>query len=425
MDFLLVILYAIVNMGIWIYCLKAQKSLFTPGMVVLSFYLIVAIFGVPAYIIMPLDADFGRYDFSDISLWPYIYYLLASFFLIGPIMLYKISLSHTELVVSPQRIKYFTYFFIFCGLLSSIIFSRTLIQSAVLSNLKETRHDLYEGFLPPVYNNQFEHIIILISLYFCTPARIVLFFLLTHTGRKIRIPVIILFLYAIAALLPQIMDAMRTASRGMIISIFFEIIIIYLFFAKNIVKRIKICLFSSALIMVALLLAYTIAVTFARFGVNSDDSAYSSLISYFGQPTIIFNSQVVKIEDFAYGMRFFCPLYEAAGIDAPTIIQKIGWEYEPCFSTLVGDIWIDVGPAFTLVICIAIGFLMVHFQQSKKTITVAGLYLLLFYALFIIKGALVTAYGECINIFACLVTAMVVYFMFTPIKGERSIKLKM
>lgn len=396
MEFSLVICYALLNLVIFIWLLK-RHSLLSPGIIVSAFYLIVAIFAVPAYHMLPNDDFFCLYDFSDIRLWPYVLYFILTYIFIIPIFKYEECIQYSTLSLPRKKTKIFVVFFVICSLASIFIYARMIINYSIFENIDEIRQNHYAGIQITAYNNQIEHFALLFAYYFPLPAMIIFFYLLTNAPDKPITSKWSIALLGISIFFPAIMEASRTASRSVLISLFFELLLCYSLFRHRIAKKSKIIIFLALLLSVTLILSYSFIVTDARFGRNNEEDSISSLICYWGQPTLIFNSQVSQIDDYAWGARFFYPVFELFEAQPDWTLSKISQGWGVCFSTLIGDIWQDIG-FFTIFLVPLIALIFNNWIKSKESVGLSEFYAMIYYASTIQKGALVTGYGMCINI---------------------------
>lgn len=420
MDFVLVILYAIFNVVFLCY-LWRRHSILSPGMIVLSFYVLVSVLAVPAYDLLPLDAFFSSFDFRHITILPYIFYFFFSYMLIVPIFAYKNKLQPHRVRVDVINVKLFVYGFTFLSMIAIYVYARMLVSNSIMENLDVIRQENYAGVQIKAYNNVVEHVALLFNHYFDLPAKILFFYILTNERVRRRIPLVLLLLFGIGAIVPGIMDASRTASRVMAVNVIIELVLCYSIFRTSIPKKVKYMLYGAFLVFCVIMASYTYLVTKARFGSQGDDSTFNSLICYLGQPTLIFNSQVSQIREFAWGARFFYPVYELLGAQPDLVLSRVTRGWDVCFSTMVGDLWQDFSVFIVIIIpLIAGGFL--KWLKRKKSLGIAEIYIMMFYAKTILRGALVTGYGMCIDIMVALLMYIFMKYYFSRKKHKRHVK---
>lgn len=421
MEQILVDLYAVANVLLLVWYVKKYGWRFSPGLLVLSFYVLIAIMAVPAYEALQTDSFFSAYDFTNITLMPYVYLFITTLILIYPTFKFGKYIRRVHISIPEKKLKIFIVAYSVCALISVYCFYRTISTNVTIETLAQVRNDLYEGEVITAYNNQIEHIIILFTVQFNTVATIA-FFYAVATMRK-RISVWWFVALCIGIIVPPFMDAMKTASRGMLIGTAFSLSLCYGYFSNLYSKQIKRVFLVVAVISITVFLAYSLIVTEMRFG--SDDDSYSSIISYFGQPTIIFNSQVADISSFAYGARFFKPVAEFIGVDIQALMTPIAKGWSPCFDTIIGDFYVDFGPIGTFLAVLGISYLVTSYFSRKKTLTISHLYLMTFYCLSLQHGALVTKSGFCTNILFCIILYFLCNLMFgRPRKRHASLPRK-
>lgn len=411
MEFSYVVYYAILNFFFYI-CLLHKHSISSTGMIVMVYYLMISIFAIPAYNMLPHDNYFCIFNFSEIKVWPYVLYFILTIILIKPIFNYDNLIENSNIVLPAQKTRIFIYFFIICSLASIIIFGRTLVNNSIIENLDEVRQNLYNDIQIIAYNNQVEHVVLLFTIYFSLPAKILFFYILANDRKGLDLSISLIILLGLGILLPDIMDAARTASRGMIINVFFELILCYTLFSSRIPPKTKAVLYTSFILSVLLMAVYSLMVTDARFGKNDNEDSISSLICYWGQPTLVFNSQVSQIEQFAWGARFFYPIFELFGVQPSFILENISQGWGVCFTTLVGDIWQDIG-IFTIFVIPLIAFCFNRWISNKSSYGLAEVYVMIYYATTIQRGALVTKYGMCVNIFVTIFMYVLLKYIFS------------
>lgn len=212
--------------------------------------------------------------------------------------------------------------------------------------------------------------------------------------------VLVLILFAVMLILPTFMDAVRTASRGMVVSLFFRLLLCYGMFSSKMPKKMKKVFFISGIVLIIMILAYSLLVTEARFG--EGDSGTSSLICYWGQPTLVFNSQVMDIDVFANGRIFFMPIYDAMGIDSTRIFVQVTKEFGSCFTTLLGTAYMDFGLLGIALLAFVVPSIIKRLLYKSQTLDLSKLYIILFYCLLLQNGAYTIKWGYFINVIYCL-----------------------
>ena len=90
----------------------------------------------------------------------------------------------------------------------------------------------------------------------------------------------------------------------------------------------------------------------------------------------------------------------------------------PCFTTLIGDIWIDYSIFGVVLVCILVPKLINGFK-FKKHMSIPDIYVLVYYCLLIQHGALVTGYGLCQSVGFAILFYFVLKYMTKPMRGEK------
>lgn len=152
------------------------------------------------------------------------------------------------------------------------------------------------------------------------------------------------------------------SSRGLLVEFILSIIVcFYLFKAKftnSLLRHIKL-LFG---VLLFLILLYSFSVTASRFGDETDKlpEEYSqniSLVDYFGQSFLVFNSGVYPMHTYANGKYMLKYLYSIAGEDTSIEQNVLGASYGTGFFTFVGALYIDFGPFIYNFVCFIISSL--------------------------------------------------------------------
>lgn len=408
-----VVLYAIVNMFFYFTYLKKTKFDFSPGFIVVGFYTIVAVLGIPAYNMLPKDDFFYRYDFTNVTFLPYVLLFVATYFLWKPIFSFKEKIIKTPLNISLKKVEWLSYLYIALAFFSIFLYYR-LIRSMSIEDMAMIRVDVYQGEQQLAYGNLFERAALSFTSRLNTLMTVV-FFLLLAKYRDYFSKVFFILL-GIAIILPIIGDAARTVSRGVVISLIIQLALGFSFFAQFYTKKIKKLLFLCAIFVLIGILIYSLIVTEARFG--DGDTGFSSLICYWGQPPIVFNSQVMEVTDFGWGRRLFLPIADYLGFAPKTFLAEQGRAYNPCFITNIGGMYLDFSLLGVCLLVILIPYLINKFLRNQKTINMGTLYLMMFYCLYVQHGALVTKSGYIEDI----LIALILYFIFKKITESKRMK---
>lgn len=397
MEQFLIYLFAIMNLGALILYVGKYGFKVSPGFLVLFFYALVACMAIPAYSMLPKDPSFAMYNFRDITLLPYIIYFIAMVLLLKPTFQFHMVVERAPLSYSYVRLKWFSYIYVISALITVWLMYEAITSQSVLENLAQVRNELYDDESIRVYKNNFEHLFVTFTMFFQVPATLVFFLLLVDKRKK---NVVFLAVFALMIIAPTFLDAIRTASRGMVVSLFFRLLVCYGLFKTRLSDGVKKFFILAGGILLVILVSYSLLVTAARFG--DDNSGISSLICYWGQPTLVFNSQVMSVEHFAHGKIFFKPIYSALGEDPTLLLSNITKDIGPCFKTLVGTTYLDFGIVGIIILSTLLPMGINRLVYKASSIDVSRLYLILYYCILLQEGALTIKYGFVVNVFYCV-----------------------
>lgn len=390
----LTLFYAGLFVILILWYIKKYGLQITPGFILIGFYTLIAILGIPAYNMMKYDNFFHQYNFQNITLIPYIFLFITTVAFLSPTFNYHKITSCKPIHYSKKRIKIFSYIYILCAFVSIYFYYRTNVHIYMNEDLAEVRNNMYLEEQINAYNNNFERIFLSVTSHFNIVATIIFFLLLAKERENYS--KFFFILLAIAIVIPAIGDAMRTISRGMIISLIINLALGYSFFSNYYSNKVKKKMLLTISIILIVVLFYSMLVTEARFG-EGDDSI-SSLICYWGQPPIIFNSQVAALNESLGGIRFFQPIAEYLGINTSYRIHELGKYFLPCFDTFIGDLYFDFSYLGVTVLAVIVPLLIKRFIEKRSFLKIGHLYIMCFYCLFLQHGALVTKSGYCTEV---------------------------
>lgn len=383
MEHTLVIINAIAYLAVCVFFIK-KYGVFNPATIIWEFITLTAVIGIPAYLMLSSDFFFSRYDFSNVTLIPFIFLFVMNVCFIKPIFFIPQKIKNTPINYKLSFLKNFSYFYILCSIVSIYLNYRLFQTDLANAEWNDIRESQYAGEALMAYNNIFERFFISITSHLRLVACIV--FMILFIFHKKKTKNVFLIVFAVSIIVPVFMDAMRTASRGMIISIVFYFAFLIGIFWKYIDKKQMMAIGIAAAVFLFFAYGYSMAVTTSRFDDTSGN--ISALICYWGQPQIIFNSAVAGITDCWGGQYAFGNIYELLGVDVNCSDADLGTRFTPCFTTIVGNLYCDflfVGP---LLFAVFIWWLM-RMIKKKKVITIADIYLVYYICLELQHGALV------------------------------------
>ena len=414
MEQFLVDLYAVVNIGALIFFVKKYGLNMSPGFMVFAFYVLVAVLAIPAYSRLPKDSSFAMYNFRDITLFPYFVYFIAMMFLLKPTFKFHTTVENAKLAYSFRGLKWFSYIYVASAIVTVWLMYDAITSQSVIENLAQVRSEMYEDESIQVYRNNYEHLFVTFTMFFQVPATLIFFLLLSDQRRK---NLLFMIVFAIMIIAPTFLDAVRTASRGMVVSLFFRLLVCYGLFKTRLPKRVKRISLVVSIVLLVFFVSYSLLVTTARFG--EDSSGINSLICYWGQPTLVFNSQVMSVEHFAYGKIFLKPVLESIGEDPSLLLTSITKNIGPCFKTMIGTTYLDFGIVGVILLAILLPAGINGLIYKSRSIDISKLYIILYYCVFLQEGALTIRYGFVVNVFYCIFF----YFVLKLLKGTGTRKL--
>lgn len=399
------ILYSTFNSLLLIFYIRRYKSL-DAGFIILAYYTFISFIAILAYNSLQTDFFFSQFNFTNVTLFPYLFLFTIVVMFISPTFGLTKQIAHKQITYNKTILIKLAYLYIIFALISIYIYYNLVANYWMSNDWANVRLDQYSGEAEVAYNNIFERLFLSFTHYFRLPALVIFFILLTDGEKKKNILFFILFF--ISLIFPSAGDAMRTASRGMILSIVLEFIVCYAIFQPKIPKQYKRVIYIVVIGSVSFLLLYTLLVTQSRFG--DGDFLKSTLICYFGQPPIVFNSSIASIYDFYYGANFFFPFLKHLGFSPNLSPSAVGGDWGPTFYTFVGTLYMDFTPLGVIILAIIVPLFVKKFID-RRSYTVADLYLIIFYCSYLLKGALVIGRGFSYQILVVILTYHILKFI--------------
>ena len=344
------------------------------GFVTIAFYLVVAVCCIFEYIAEPYR--------WQLTAWPFVYLFIANFILFLPLFSSSDKIAakvYYNQSINTQGLK------IFCGIYTILALITTVcylplawdnLQSGTWALIREsTYEEEFRLFKSPILN-----ILANLSTHFTIAIIVIYFFLLTQPRVSKAFKTTLL----IATITPMVLTALVIAARGHIFTLLFNFLLGFLCFRQYIPKKTKRTLFVWAIVLGGILGLYTIAVTIARFGQESN----SSLLYYFGHSMLTFDyGLTVTIDTYGKGAYTFRRFVNHVVRD---LDWTLGTHFGTSFFTLVGSLYIDFGPLGTM-IAVTLLAISVRNLVRKKNLDLADTFIYLFYVSNVLNGALVTA----------------------------------
>lgn len=344
------------------------------GFVTIAFYLIVAICCIFEYIAEP-----HRWE---LTAWPFVYLFIANLILFLPLFSSSDKIAakvYYNRSINIPGLQIFCGIYIIFALITTICYfplAWDSLQSGAWASIRDSADE--EEF--HLFQNPILNIIANLSTHFTIAVIVIYFFLLTQP----RISKAFKTTLLISTITPMALTALVIAARGHIFTLLFNFLLGFLCFRQYIPKRTKRTLLVWAIVFGGILGLYTIAVTIARFGQESD----SSLLYYFGHSMLTFDYGLTDTIDTygkgAYTFRRFVN-YVVHDLD-----WTLGTHFGTSFFTFVGSLYIDFGPLGTM-IAVTLLAISVRVLIRKHNLDLADMFIYLFYISTVLNGALITA----------------------------------
>lgn len=343
------------------------------GIFLLGLYAFIAI--MAAY-----SVAIGLVNSAGSRLWPYL--LLIACYLIALYPLLRKESQQLERTIDFKLSSFYTLFAV-VYIVAAIVMVSCYLPS-VLGNLKSGEFSLirrayYSGEIVSPYRNSIDHYCSLFASYMYYLAITVSFFLfIDANGKRVKLGIALL----ISAVSTQICMAVFTSSRGSIFIVGLTIVAMYLLLKGSLPGKSKYAVVLFAVICLFFIVPYVLNVTEDRFSYSS--TAANSLIQYFGEPPVVFNTGVSVIDGYMYGVNVFGVLF-----DLPKPFQgSIGGSWGTRFYTFVGWLYLDWGAIGALIGSSVFAFALAAVLR-KRPLRLSDVYILAFYINEIINGAFV------------------------------------
>lgn len=214
----------------------------------------------------------------------------------------------------------------------------------------------------------------------------------------------------VAIVAPSFIAAVADASRAMLVIIASQLAIGYFIYKQSIPRSRKRLLMFGALAVLAVFIAYSLAVTVSRFG----DEANNSLFFYFGHSMLAFNDGVFySMTQFSCGSKFLDWFVSLFGLES-YFPRAMGVTRPGAFITFIGSLFTDFGFWGTPLIALLGVFIMNRFF-TKPYIKMSNTIMIIFYCTTIANGIFVSPLHRGLS----WLMTFVVYFIVKL--GERSV----
>lgn len=348
-------------------------------MILLVEYFIISVFSI---MILKLNL---RY-YSDIKLTPYIILLVSYFIIFFPFLRSKNKFNAKRIEITYYKVyNYMVYLYLIFSIIAIYLFLPYASELIINNNWAMVRQLHYDDLSIRVYSNIFERIALNYVSYFRPFVMLIYFIFLKYDYKpKLRLALFIAITGNV------LLASMQNVSRRMIFDFFILFFAMFIFFKKSLnkktVRRINLML----TIVGTVFLMYSSIVTINRFSSTGDFdiSAMHSLISYFGQPPLVFNSNVYPITKHTYGLYSFGRLFEMFGATLHYPQASIGGSWGSGFYTYVGLIYIDFGALGVIIHAIFISLILSYLLRRNRY-RISTIYLIFIIYEYLLKGAFV------------------------------------
>lgn len=368
--------------------------------IILLAYTMIALVGMIDYLV-GIYTD--QYDLSIIRL---SYLFMVVLICISPYR--KVNINTKPIyIIENGAIQVLLVFFVAVGIISAYFTLPKAIELQAIGDWDSLRQDVYAGESTiTLYDSQFERFAKNFYSYLQPFGSVMAFYQLT----KPKFNKVLTALLFIVWLVNAYASATLIASRGMIMFLALKMLVLYVLFREFIPKHRKKIIIIAAVVVGIFFYGYTQAVTQSRFG----DESNESLLRYFGHSMYAFDNGIMRtMHDYAYGRYQFGWLYRLFGLDSSFSWTALGCTHGTAFMTFVGDIYVDFGPFFTVVMAIIMALLIYHFTKKKKYY-LSDIIIIVFAAQWYTEGIFVFAGDQSLAWFM----AFVVYFMVKIIENK-------
>lgn len=320
--------------------------------------------------------------YPGISLIPFVYLYFVLMLFLKPVRQLHINrIENTFTNNSFLKILILVFIcFAFYDIITSFTHTQEIIQNGAYNELRD------QGYVDEdsveLYSNSYQRMAKNICSYL-SPFAIVYFFSMLSSKKPQKL---LMSFVMISIVVPSFIAAVADASRGMIVSLIFQLLIGYLLFRNAIPNKRKKYIYLGSVAILAVFLSYTIAVTVSRFGDESNDS----LFMYFGHSMLSFNDGIYySVTQYSCGSKFFDWFVSLFGIES-FFPHAAGVKHPGSFITFIGSLYIDFGAVGT--VCVALlAQLIVKRFFLKRNIKLSDCIIIIFYSTTLANGIFVSS----------------------------------
>lgn len=368
--------------------------------IILLAYTMIALVGMIDYFIGIFNVQF------DLSFVRLSYLFIVIIICISPFKQVNIN-TKPIYIVENEKIQFLLAIFVIAGIISAYFTLPKAIALQTMDDWGSIRQDVYSGNSTiTLYDSQFERFTKNLYSYLQPFGSVMAFYQLTKPKLKKMLTALLFVVWLVNAYT----SATLIASRGMLMLLALKMLVLYVLFRKFIPKRRKMIIIFAAVLVGVFFYGYTLAVTEARFG----DESNESLWRYFGHSMFAFDDGIMRtMHDYAYGRYQFGWIYRLMGESSNFNWEALGCTHGTLFFTFVGDIYVDFGPYLTIIVAGVMALLVYHFTK-KKSYYLSDIIIIIFAAQWYSEGIFVFAGDQSLM----WLMAFVVYFIVRIIENK-------
>ena len=365
--------------------------------IILLAYSMIALVGMIDYMIGIFTNDF------NLSIFRLFYLFIVIMICLYPFRYVNIN-SKPIYIVENSEIHALLVIFIIAGVISAYFTIPKAIALQAMDDWGSLRQDVYAGESSvTLYDSQLERLAKNIYSYLQPFGSVMAFYQLTKPKFNKFLTALIFIVWFVNAYT----SATLVASRGLIMFLALKMIVLYVLFRKFIPKQRKKIIYIIVALVGLFFYGYTLAVTEARFGSESNESLWR----YFGHSMFAFDDGIMRtMHDYANGRYQFGWLYQLVGEDPTFNWQALGCTHGTAFMTFVGNIYVDFGPIFTVLTAVLMSLLIYHFTK-KKSYYLSDMIIIIFAAQWYSEGIFVFAGDQSLTWFMAFVVYFIVYII--------------
>lgn len=352
------------------------------GIFLLGLYTFIAFVAV-------ISVAFGLVNCAGTRLWPY--FLLIVCYLIALYPFLRKESRHLADSIDFKLSNFYMFFalvYIVAAVVMISCYLPSVLRILQSGEFSLNRRAYYSGEIVTPYRNSLDRYCSLFASYFYYLGITVSFFLFTDgNGKRVKLGIVLLA----TAVSTQVCTAVFTSSRGSIFIVGLTIAAMYLLMKNRLPGKSKYAVVILAIICLAFMVPYALNVTEDRFSYSSTSS--NSLVQYFGEPPVVFNTGVSVVDDYMYGANVFGALFDIA----KPLQGSIGGSWGTSFYTFVGWLFLDWGIVGALIGTSVFAF-SVSTVLRKNPLRLSDVYILVFYINEIVNGAFVLGDSAIISI---------------------------